>query len=76
MSAATLACVMLNIGKQQMLRELVNGELEPSALRILKALAEKLGRPIKIIQGEEGIEGDNSTLSLGERGMALVPTSA
>ncbi len=60
MSAATLAYVTLNIGKQQILSELINGKQEPSALRIFKALAEKLGRPIKII-------GDYSTLSLGER---------
>ena len=67
MSAATLACMTLNIGKQQMLSELCEGEPEPSALRILKAMAERLRRPIKIIQGEEGTEGDYSTLSLGER---------
>jgi hypothetical protein len=67
MSAATLACVTLNIGQQRMLTELVNGEREPSALQILKALAVRLGRPIKIIQGEEGTKGDYSTLSLGER---------
>ena len=67
MSAGTLACVTLNIGKQQMLDELCDGEPEPSALRILKAMAVRLSRPIKIIQGEEGTEGDYSTLSLGER---------
>ena len=36
-------------------------------MRILKAMAERLRRPIKIIQGEDGTEGDYSTLSLGER---------
>jgi hypothetical protein len=58
MSAGTLACVTLNIGKQQMLDELCDGEPEPSALRILKAMAVRLSRPIKIIQGEEGTERD------------------